>query len=149
MNIYLCTVVEQSFDRVAQGFDRELFQALKPPLMQLTLKQFDGCKKGDTVHLQMGIGPIKQEWISLITYDHLTENQFKFIDEGTVLPPPLKEWKHQHIVNALEVGGSDIIDLIDYSTGKKWLDVLIYPAMYLLFWLRKPIYRKYFHESKD
>lgn len=147
MNIFLHTKVEQSFETVVSGFDRDLFQALKPPLMQLTLKRFDGCKKGDTVHLQMGIGPIRQEWISLITYDHLTESQFKFIDKGTLLPPPLKEWAHQHIVNAMVDGGSEIIDHIDYSTGKKWLDILIYPAMYLLFWLRKPVYRKYFRKS--
>lgn len=147
MNIYLHTLVEQPFSNVVSGFDRDLFQALKPPLMELNLKQFDGCKKGDTVHLEMGIGIIRQEWISLITYDNLTESQFKFIDKGTLLPPPLKEWTHQHIVNALEDGSSEIIDNIDYSTGKKWLNILIYPAMYILFWLRKPVYRKYFQEK--
>jgi len=144
MNIYLQTPVLKSFAHVVEGFDSDLFKALKPPLMHLTLKQFDGCKTGDVVHLQMGLGPIKQEWISLITYDHLTETQFKFVDEGTQLPPPLKTWTHQHIVNALNDGGCEIIDHIDFSTGMKWLDMVIYPAMYFLFWLRKPVYRKYF-----
>jgi ligand-binding SRPBCC domain-containing protein len=143
MKIVIRTKVEAQFDKVVKGFDKQLFEALKPPLMSLDVKRFDGCLTGDEVHLSMGIGPFRQQWISVITYHKSTGNSFEFIDEGSLLPPPLRNWKHRHII-ANESDHTLIIDDINYSSGLHVLDILMYPFLYFLFAARIPVYKRYF-----
>jgi len=151
MKLFYRTKVESHFKVVAAGFDQKLFQALSPPLMKLHIVRFDGCKTGDMVVLRLGIGNFLQEWRSEITYDNFSEEQFVFHDKGILLPPPLNFWLHQHIVRPSEGpdSGAIIIDDIEYRTGSKFLDVLIYPFIYTLFALRKPVYRKYFRKEQS
>lgn len=144
MLIYFETDVKAPFEKVADGFDIHLFKALKPPLMQLDVLQFDGCKSGDIVRLSMGIGPFKQQWTSVITYDLHTEDSMVFVDEGSALPPPLKGWKHTHKVLRQSQNKTTIVDDIHYTTNHWLLDRIIYPVMYLMFKARKPIYIRYF-----
>jgi ligand-binding SRPBCC domain-containing protein len=141
--IRFSTNVKQGFQRVVNGFDRELFTALKPPLLQLKVMRFDGCKKGDRVELFMKIGPVKQLWHSLITEDQATNEYWYFIDKGVLLPYPLTYWKHKHAVIAID-GRSKIIDEIKFKTGFILTDIIMYPIIFSMFWLRKPIYRRYF-----
>ena len=144
MKIYFETGVDAPFQRVAEGFDEDLFRALKPPIMHLDVLRFDGCHKGDVVELSMGLGPLRQSWVSHITYDHTTADDMVFIDEGHKLPPPLRSWHHTHKVIRQSSTQTTIVDDIRYSTGFKVLDALIYPVMYLMFIGRKPIYKRYF-----
>ena len=145
MNIIIKTPVAGNYKEVFSKFDQNLFEALIPPGMKVDLVRFDGSSTGDTVHIRLSIlGLIKQEWISKITEDHVSDDQAWFIDEGEELPGFLSFWKHRHIVRKSE-SGSIIIDNITYKTPFILLDWLIYPAIYLQFVYRKPIYRKYFH----
>ena len=145
MNIYLKTKIDLSFSEVFKAFDQNLFRALKPPLINLEVLRFDGCEKGDEVHLQIKFGPLKQKWVSLITENANEVNESYFIDEGDKLPPPLKQWKHKHRVIKETHNTCYIVDDIYFSTNNVLLDILIYPAMYIQFWLRKPAYKKYFN----
>lgn len=143
MKIFISTVVENKLSNIAEKFNKDLFQKLSPPLMELTVLRFDGCKKDDEVHLEMKLfGPIKNKWISKITANELNQEDFYFIDEGTLIPPPLKKWKHVHRVKRLNDTKCLVIDDIEYSTGNKVLDMIIYPALYAMFAYRKPIYIK-------
>lgn len=145
MKLFFRTQVEQSFDYVSSRFDKDLFESLKPPVMSLEVVRFDGCQTGDMVELRMGLGPFKQDWHSEITYHDFTDNRFVFHDKGVLLPPPLKFWLHKHIVLSEENSSETlIIDDIEFKSGFKLLDYLIYPFMYLLFALRKPVYKQYF-----
>ena len=148
VNILIKSEVKADFDYVVDCFNIELFKALKPPLISLDVTRFDGCKKGDEVHLEIGLGPLKQQWVSLITADGKTKDEWFFIDEGHILPPPLASWKHKHRVIKLSENKTLIVDDIQYSSGSKPLDFIIYPAMYLQFWLRKPAYKKFFKKGK-
>ena len=145
MKIVLHAPIKVSVDNVVAGFDKQLFEALKPPLLALNVDRFDGCHKGDEVHLSMGFGPIKQKWISTITHHEYTEQGFIFIDEGTKLPPPLKYWKHKHII-AKQGNYTQITDDIHYSSNNKLIDIVIYPFLYAMFYIRIPIYKRYFSE---
>jgi ligand-binding SRPBCC domain-containing protein len=145
LRIKIETLVKGNYKDVTNRFDRDLFLALKPPLVQLDLKVFEGCEKGDKVEMELGVLGVKQVWKSLITEHGLTDDRSFFVDEGVVLPPPLKDWKHHHIMENVEDNKTNIIDDIQYSTGFKLLDVLIYPVMYAQFWYRKPIYKRYFN----
>ncbi len=146
MRFIIITYIQKDFKEVASGFDLHLFKALKPPGLSLDVTRFDGCKKGDEVHLIVGAGPIKKNWISHITDDYENENEIVFVDEGHVLPPPLKTWKHTHKIVKTGNRACEIHDDIHFSSGNKFLDALLYPAMKLQFSLRKPVYRKYFDE---
>lgn len=143
MHFRIETEVGQTAKQVLSGFDESLFLALKPPLMPLKLLRFDGCEKGDRVELVLGIPPFSQEWNALVVEHGENDDAFYFIDIGEKLPFPLKDWKHRHLI--LKKGDkSVIVDDITYSTGLKLLDYLMYPVLYLQFYIRIPVYRKLF-----
>jgi len=142
MRIIIKTKVEQDYRSVWQGFDEDLFKALKPPLMPLELVRFDGSHKGDLVHLR--VGPFKQGWVSEITEQGESEDEIYFIDEGRTLPFPLKTWRHHHRIQKAPDGGSFIIDDFSYTTPTLLTDWLFYPLLYAQFAARGPVYRQFF-----
>jgi ligand-binding SRPBCC domain-containing protein len=139
--IRIKTKVQTSYKKVFERFDLSLFEALKPPMVNLEVERFDGCLKGNEVHLNISIGFMKSKWISLITEDSETDQEIYFIDVGKELPFPLRYWKHKHRILNVNEQQAEIIDEIQFSSGKGWLDILIYPVLYAQFALRGPIYR--------
>ncbi len=124
-------------------FNEKLFVALKPPLVSVELNRFDGCTKGDKVHLTLKfpLGP-SQKWNALVTENGEDDEKIYFIDKGEILPFPIKEWTHEHLIFKKSVNACIITDKITYFTGNKILDVCIFPFLYFVFYWRKPIYRK-------
>jgi len=143
MNFRIETKVKQPAKMVLDGFNEDLFLALKPPLMPLKLLRFDGCEKGDKVQLILGIQPLSQKWDALVIEHGEDDEKFYFTDIGESLPFPLKDWKHRHQILKLEQG-SIIVDDITYTTGFSILDFFMYPIMYLQFYIRKPVYSRLF-----
>ncbi len=144
MHLKISTVVESNHLKVKEGFDEELFLKLNPPFPPVKLTKFDGCIKGGQVILELNFILFKQRWVSDITYDHTDEKIFEFIDEGVELPFFLKEWKHHHIVNRIDSKKSQIVDDINFKAPFWIMSLLLYPALYLQFLYRKPIYKKLF-----
>lgn len=143
MKINIETQVEQDYLKVKDGFNETLFTKLSPPFPPVKLLRFDGSKKGDFVSLELNFLFFKQKWTSEITEDKTTDQEFYFIDKGIELPFFLKEWQHKHrIINSKK--GSIIRDEITYKSGFSLLTLLLYPALFLQFLYRKPIYRKIF-----
>lgn len=124
-------------------FNKDLFIALKPPLINLNVERFDGCKTGHEIHLKMDVfGVLNQSWISVITDHSESFEECYFVDEGKLLPPPLKYWRHRHLLVRINDQASYVVDDITYSTGNHFLDTIIYPALYAMFSFRIPIYKK-------
>lgn len=143
MKILIKTKIDKNYQVLFSKFNVELFKALKPPLVNLDIERFDGCKKGDEIHLRMDIfGQLNQRWISLITSDFRSEYEINFVDEGALLPPPLVKWKHVHRIEKLNETSSFIVDDIYFTSGNLIVDLAIYPALYLMFLYRKPIYKR-------
>ena len=63
MKILVQTPISRPYDEVFKGFNQKLFEALKPPLLNLKVERFDGCNKGDEVHLLVS----NKRWVSHIT----------------------------------------------------------------------------------
>jgi ligand-binding SRPBCC domain-containing protein len=143
MKLVLKTKVQGYYLDVMEAFDRQLFEALAPPIGKLEIVEFTGSKTGDVVHLRF-LSPIKAEWISDITDHGQDKKSTFFIDEGRVLPPGLKYWKHRHIVEKIDDKSSMIVDDITYEGINSVLTYLMYPALFFSFYPRKMIYRKYF-----
>ncbi|HMT12979.1 MAG TPA: hypothetical protein PKA39_15320 [Ignavibacteria bacterium] len=118
---------------------------LKPPLIGLKIVRFEGCKTGDNVEIMLDIFGLKQHWHSVITEDFENEESIGFIDEGVKLPRPLKQWRHIHKIEK-SIENSIIIDDISYNTGNKLLNFLMFPAFFLQFYYRKPVYKSYFRK---
>ncbi len=144
MKITLTTQVEQHFLKVKDGFNEDLFSALNPPFPPVKLLRFDGSKKGDLVSLELNFIFFRQIWTSEITNDHTSDKEFYFIDEGKKLPFFLKKWKHTHRIVANGPVLAEIRDEIEYSGHNKLMDLILYPALFFQFYMRKPIYKKYF-----
>lgn len=144
MHLKLKTKVEQDFLTVKNGFNEKLFLSLNPPFPPVKLKKFEGCEKGDKVHLELNFIFFKQDWISEITFDNTSDKIFEFIDVGTQLPFFLKYWKHHHRVEKIGGNKSSIIDDIKFKSPFILLDFLLYPVLWLQFVYRKPIYKRVF-----
>ncbi|NHE57074.1 SRPBCC family protein [Cyclobacterium plantarum] len=144
MKINLSTKVNQSYLQVKEGFNKDLFQALNPPFPPVKLLRFDGSSKGDLVSLELDFLLFKQVWTSEIIADKTDDKAFFFIDEGTRLPFFLKSWRHKHSIIKLDDHHSIIRDEISYKSHHFILDILLYPALYLQFAMRKPIYKRVF-----
>ncbi|MER2999054.1 SRPBCC family protein [Pontibacter populi] len=143
MQIHLRTNVGQNYKQVFDAFDEQLFRKLAPSYPKLKLIRFDGSEPGDVVEVELQTGIKSFRWTSLITERTITDTEAWFVDEGQVLPPPLKLWRHKHLVTAIN-SSATIHDIITYSTGNKLLDLMLYPVMVAQFSMRKPVYRKIF-----
>ena len=64
LNLVLDTSVHQSVSDVWAGFDRQLFNQLSPPFPPVDVVRFDGCLRGDVVHLRLNFLLFKQDWTS-------------------------------------------------------------------------------------
>ena len=143
MNIKLSTKVNGHYLDVMKRFDRQLFEALLPPVGKTEIVAFTGSETGDKVHLRF-ITPFKAEWISDITDHGQDDKEAWFIDEGRVLPFGLTYWRHKHIVRKIDDHTSEIIDDITYKASNSILTLAMYPGLLASFYPRKPIYKKYF-----
>ncbi|SIO04288.1 SRPBCC family protein [Algoriphagus halophilus] len=146
MDIKIKTNVEQDYLSVKEGFQASLFKKLSPPFPPVKLIRFDGSEKGDIVSLELNFIFFRQKWVSKITEDQTTEEEFYFVDEGIELPFFLKSWKHKHRIIGTSKG-SIIQDEISYQAPFKLLTWLLYPAMILQFAYRIPIYKKVFKKE--
>lgn len=146
MFLTLRTRVRSAPAQVLAGFNQALFVQLAPPYPKLRLLRFDGSHQGDRVEIELRSGLSRHRWTSLITEDgQLPDGTCYFIDEGQELPAPLRFWRHRHLIEPAPGGGSVIVDAIEFRTAWRWLDALLYPAMWAQFAYRKPIYRRVFN----
>lgn len=138
MKILIKTPINKDYRSVFSQFNVKLFAALKPPLVNLKIERFDGCKKGDEIHLKVS----GQRWVGQITELYEGEDEIYFIDIGVIIPPPLTSWKHIHRIERTGTNTCIVIDDIEFSTGNKLIDKLIYPALMAMFLLRGPVYKR-------
>jgi ligand-binding SRPBCC domain-containing protein len=143
MNVTLKTQVKGNYKKVMAAFDRNLFEALKPPAGEMEIVSFTGSQKGDKVHLRF-IKPIKAEWISDIVEDKITDDKAWFVDVGTTLPWPIASWTHRHIVEKIDEQHSLIIDDMNFTGSNPLLTLLLKPAIFIGFYPRKKVYKQYF-----
>lgn len=145
MHLTLRTAVAQPPAQVMAGFTQALFVALAPPFPRLRLRRFDGSRTGDRVEIELDVLVTRLRWTSLITADgQQPDGTLFFVDEGQQLPPPLRFWRHRHLVQPGPGGGSVIVDAVEFRTASPLLDALLYPALWAQFAWRRPIYRHWF-----
>ena len=146
MTIILKTEVTGHYLTVMEQFDLQLFEALRPPV-GMTIREFTGSKKGDRVILDFRL-PAKFRWQSDIVEDGHDDERAWFIDEGFILPWPLKSWRHKHIVEKIDSESSTIIDHISYECSNAILTSALKPLLYGAFYPRKKIYKQYFSNNQ-
>lgn len=143
MRLVLKTKVSGYYTDVMDKFDIDLFEALKPKGADMEIIEFTGSQKGDVVHIRFN-KPIKAEWISHITEHGHDDTEAYFLDIGHQLPFPLKRWRHRHVVEKIDENHSMIVDDISYWSYNILLDILIWPGIFIGFYPRKKVYRKFF-----
>jgi len=148
MKIKIISTVNATFQRVSKGFNEKLFKSLLPPSYFVKLLRYDGEQPGSIIHLRFLL-PWKSDWVSRITDSKKTNDEYYFIDVGDNLPYGLKQWSHRHIVKQLTPSKTAIVDEIDFSTGNKIFDVMVYPLLLIAFLPRKRSYRKFFEIRKS
>lgn len=144
MRLLFRTPIKENFLKVKEGFTQELFSALSPPWAKVEIEKFDGCTTGDEIHLKIYQGGVKQKWVSEITSEIQTDDEWCFIDEGKVLPWPMSFWKHRHRVLKMKNGHSEIVDDIHFECTPRWMDYPTYAVVYAVFAIRPARYKKFF-----
>lgn len=148
MRLYFRTRLKSPVETIKARFTRELFVALAPPWTAIEILRFDGCKKGDEVHLSIKSLGRPQQWISHITDEGGTDSGWFFVDEGKSLPWPLTYWHHRHGVEKSGDHESKIIDDIVYRASNRFLEWLIYPVLWATFAIRPKRYQQFFGEKQ-
>jgi ligand-binding SRPBCC domain-containing protein len=149
MKIILKTIVNQEFNRVADHFDRDLFEFLLPPRFVARLVRYDGSVPGSVVHIRFNF-PWPSDWVSKIITEKRDAGIYEFVDIGEQLPFGLKSWKHYHIVKKIDENNTLIVDEMLFSTGLKLFDFVVFPLLFTAFYPRKKQYKKYFeHKLKS
>ncbi len=146
MKIKLYSKVPGRWEEVYEHFNKDLFLYLLPPGARLI--RFDGSAKDDIVHIQF---PMAAEWISHIVKTGQEQGHAWFVDTGVKLPFGLTDWEHKHHVYEEDQESSRIVDEMEFSTGNRLKDTIIYPFLLLAFLPRVWQYKKYFNRlfSKD
>lgn len=144
MNLVFSSLLNSKQQKVIDGFTKELFVELNPPGVTVKVLRFDGCRKGDEVHLAISQLGIKSPWVSVITEATQTETEWSFVDEGRKLPWPLSYWKHHHRVISRGEHQTEIIDDINFECCHKWMTPFVYPGLWLAFSVRPARYKKFF-----
>lgn len=130
---------------VAAQFNQDLLLKLKPPLLTMNLIRYDGQYRGDALVFAVGIGKFTQNWEGEITNHRYTQKDWLFCDEGKRLPHPLKTWKHTHAL--FEKGSITlIIDRVHFTGKNKIYSLLLCLPIALMFWMRKPLYKRWLSE---
>ncbi|HXH30723.1 MAG TPA: hypothetical protein VNJ01_07905 [Bacteriovoracaceae bacterium] len=145
MRIQFSARVRQSVDVIRERFDESLFTALMPAWVPSKLVRFDGCAPRDEVHLV--VGPLHQDWVSVITKETQTPSGWSFVDEGKLLPWPFRSWHHHHRVDRISEDESLIVDDITYQCKPGLLSIFAWPVLWLVFSSRPASYQRYF--SRD
>lgn len=147
MQFKITTVVSKPLEQVFEGFDERLFVELNPPFPfpRVRVLRFDGCLLRDEVHLQLCfLGFFRQNWVSIITQKEANPDEINFTDTGRTLPFFLRSWKHQHILQRTAQNQTLITDQVNFEAATWLPNWLLWPALYLQFSFRKPIYRRVF-----
>lgn len=143
MKILMKTNVKSDWQTVKDAFNATLLKKLTPPFPPARLVRYDGNSPGNLVEIELNFLIFKAYWVSIITAEQVGKNSYYFTDEGHRLPFFLKRWKHIHEIRE-NSNGAIIIDDIDYSSGYLLGDLILYPALWLQFMYRVPIYKKVF-----
>lgn len=145
MIISLKTAVNCSFEKVRDGFDRKLLETLNPPGISLKIEQFDGIYAGAVMRMQIESLFNSSLWTGTITQIYSKNQCWCFVDEGHILPAGLKSWKHIHAVVRRD-NQTLIYDRVYFSGKNRFFTTFWFPAIWIMLFIRKPRYRKYFKQ---
>ena len=145
MRILLKSVVKCNYEKVSTDFSSDLFGYLLPPKFVASLVAYEGSTPGSKVHIRFKL-PWPSDWISIIKSETKDAGKYVFVDEGEKLPFGLKSWRHIHSVVKVDEDHTQIIDDMSFSVGNKIFDYFVFPVLYLSFYPRKKLYKKYFEK---
>ncbi|MCC5931774.1 MAG: hypothetical protein JJU28_21185 [Cyclobacteriaceae bacterium] len=146
MRIIIKTQVRSDWQTVKDAFNESLLKRLSPPFPPARLVRYDGNSPGNLIEIELNFLVFKAYWVSIITAEQENISGYSFTDEGYKLPFFLSRWKHIHKITE-NPNGTLIIDDIEFGTGYLLSDFILYPALWLQFMYRKPIYKKVFSRS--
>ncbi len=147
MKIVLKTLIRRNFETVVDGFNRDLFTYLLPPSLIAKLVRYDGQQRGDFIHLRFRL-PFINDWKVVIKEVQHTDKEYRFVDRGLKMPFGLIYWQHVHRVVSLGKDRCVIVDEMEYESSWILQDLINYVLLYLAFFPRKFLYKKYFEKDQ-
>jgi ligand-binding SRPBCC domain-containing protein len=143
MRIRFVTTVMAPYKVVTKGFNRKLLEYLLPPFS--FIRRYEGQQPGDIIDLRLRV-PFTTNWTVIIKDSWHSFKEYGFADRGLRVPMGIKYWQHSHRVVTRNDDSSFIIDDIEYETSYIILDYILYIPLFLSFYRRKFLYKKYFEK---
>ena len=134
---------------IIQSFDKDFFLKLCPPFLEVEVNQFDGHKKEDSIKITTNFLGYYQFWHNQVIDYHQSEKEASFIEQAVETPFPVTFWQHKHKVIQIDEQHCYIIDDIEFRCVNFFFENLIYPAIYLTMFYRRPIYVDSFNFKGD
>ncbi len=146
MRFQILTRVKGDHREVFRQFDQNLLLQLNPPGVRLQILDFqEPDVPGGRIKLRVTIlGSIRQDWENEFSQYELSDRECHFVDEGVLMPFPIRKWRHDHRILADGPGRAIINDDITFKTGFFLMDWMMFPILWLQFRYRRPIYRRKF-----
>lgn len=145
MRIRLVNTIPSPFNKAYEQFNIHLFRFLLPPFHLAEIIKFEGHNRGDIIDVKINL-PFMSNWTVIIKDSLLSHREFSFTDRGLRIPLGITYWRHTHRVVARDHHSCFIIDDIEYESKALLLDYLLYVPLWLIFYPRKFLYRKYFRQ---
>jgi len=143
MRIVFKTTIDRDLFTVSGSFDEQLFKYLMPPLGFAKIVRYEGQEHGNIVEIGFRI-PFMRNWIVVIKDSWKHSREFVFVDRGLQVPLGIYYWQHIHKIVSLGKNRCVIIDDIEFESSFILQDYINYVLLYLMFFPRRYLYRKYF-----
>lgn len=144
MKLRFETQIPLPLGNVQSRFNQTLLDYLKPPFPLVKILKYEGNHAGAIVDIELNFVLFKFRWISLIAEEFCDNRHYYFIDEGLVLPPFLKAWKHRHEIQQTGENSCIIIDDIEFESATWWPGFFVKFMLWIQFSQRPGLYKKFF-----
>lgn len=127
--------------RAYSVFNDRLLTALSPPFAKPLTRHYGGNRPGDRLHFVLKTPLGAKDWTGQVTEEAHGEAEIYFVDEGEHMPLGLTLWRHKHRLIKAPYG-TRIRDEVQFETNNGLFTLLLFPALWVQFLYRKPLYGK-------
>ncbi len=143
------TKVKAKAKDIIKSFDVDFFLKLSPPFLDVEVNQFDGYKTEDSIKITTNFLGYYQFWHNQVIDYFETDKEVSFIEQAIETPFPVTSWQHKHKIIQIDDEHCYIIDDVEYSCINFFFENMIYPAVFLTMYYRRPVYVDKFHFKSD
>jgi ligand-binding SRPBCC domain-containing protein len=134
--------VKATLAQIEKKINKDFFQQMIPPIYPVELIDFEIPKDGAEFSIALkGPYPLKI-WQGHMHSFSRQVKEYEFVDEGKRLPFPFSKWRHKHRFVESPVGGTFLVDEIEYECVDERFEKVVEMFLFFYFKYRQFQYQK-------